>query len=341
MKKGIFFFVLIFLSLNTFALSTSELLELISNNTDYVLNELNHESNMIDYENAKVTADSTAAKLNLQNNYYSIMKSYETTKYNLLKNLINMLFSLKNDQINIQIKQLSFENAQKNYDDSKNLYEKNLISHSSLLNAEYNFKNAQYSLENAKITLMNDFEDFKTFINSDDATINYELKINFPELPVVEDIEKIVENDYDYLIQKVSYQITLNEYNATKEFLSGSDLRKKEIDLKKKELNLNDLKESKIRSIKQLINDINLSKLDLSASLINLKYLEENLKDTEKRYNSGLIEKSQFNQARISFLSTVMQINNKKMGLLLKYMDLYNYLKEDMNEKILELVELK
>lgn len=344
MKKVIFLFIVTLLSLNIFALSTGELLDLVkNNNTDYILNELNYENNMIDYENAKITANSTAAKLNVQNTYYSILKSYETTKFNLLKSLVNSLFTLKNDQLNLQIKELSFENAKKNYNDSQNLYSKNLISHSSLLSAEYNFKNSQYSLENAKISLIEDFEDFKTFISSDDATINYELVIKFPELPQLssEQIEKLVENDYDYLIQKISYQIALNEYNATKGFLTGSDLRKKEIDLRKKELNLKDLKVSKSRAISQLINDIKLAKLDLDSYKINLKYLEENLKDAEKRYNSGLIEKSQYNQSKISYLSTVMQINNKKMALVLKYMDLYNYLGEDINNKFLELIEVK
>ncbi|WGS65222.1 TolC family protein [Marinitoga aeolica] len=344
MKKVIFLFFVSLISLNIFALSTGELLNSVKiNNTDYLLNELNYESNMIDYENAKITADSSAAKLNVQNTYYSIMKGYETTKINLIKNLVNYLFTLKNDQINLQIKQLSFENAQKNYNDSQNLYKKNLISHSNLLNSEYNFKNSQYNLENAKISLMKDFDDFKIFINSDDATLNYNLVINFPELPELtpEKVAGLVENDYDYLIQKTSYQITLNEYNATKDILTGSDLRKKEIDLKKKELNLKELKISKTREIIELINDINLAKLDLSSSLINLQYLEENLKDTEKRYDSGLIEKTQFNQSKISFLSTIMQINNKKMGLVLKYIDLYNYLNEDINNKLLELIEVK
>jgi outer membrane protein TolC len=344
MKRVIFLFLIALLSLNIFALSTGELLEFIkNNNTDYILNELNYESNMIDYENARITADSTASKLNVQNTYYSIMKGYETTKINLIKNLVNYLFTLKNDQINLQIKQLSFENAQKNYNDSQNLYKKNLISHTNLLNSEYSFKNSQYSLENAKISLMKDFDDFKIFINSDDATLNYNLVVSFPKLPELtpEKIAALVENDYDYLIQKTSYQIALNEYNATKDFLTGSDLRKKEIDLKKKELNLNDLRVSKKMEIMRLINDIKLAKLDLSSSLVNLQYLEENLKDAEKRYNSGLIEKTQFNQSKISFLSAVMQINNKKMGLVLKYIDLYNYLNEDINNKLLELIEVK
>ncbi|GAB6188479.1 TolC family protein [Marinitoga arctica] len=344
MKKGIFLVILSLFSLSVFSFTTADILDsVVKKNTDYLLNDLNYENDMIDYENSKITANSTTAKLNVQNMYFSIMRNYENTKINISKSLVNYLFNLKNAQINVQIKQLSFENAKKNYEDSLNLYKKNLISHSSLLNSEYGFKNAKYNFENAKVSLIKTFEDFSLFTKSDEATINYEIKTNFPDIPKLMDDEilELINKDYDYLMQQISYQISLNEYNATKDFLTGSELKKKEIDLRKKQLSLEELKISKIRAIKQLINDINLSKLDLASSEINLKYLEEILNDSEKRYNNGIIEKSQYNQSKISYLSAISQINNKRMGLVLKYIDLYNYFKEDINKKLIELIEIK
>ncbi|MBZ4649449.1 TolC family protein, partial [Thermosipho sp. (in: thermotogales)] len=127
-----------------------------------------------------------------------------------------------------------------------------------------------------------------------------------------------------------------DEYMVEKDYLSESEKRQKEIDLQISKINLEDLKESIEKSISSFNDELELIKKELEVLEANRKYQEENLNYTKVRYEKGLVEKSQYNQAQISYLNALLQIENKKMNYITKLIDISKYSERSIEDILKE-----
>ena len=81
MRKFLILISVIITSIS-FAL-TNDAISFLKQSDSYISNELTFEKSMIEYNNAKITADSTISKLNVQVMYYSALSNYQNGKLNL------------------------------------------------------------------------------------------------------------------------------------------------------------------------------------------------------------------------------------------------------------------
>ncbi|APT76233.1 hypothetical protein LN42_07435 [Marinitoga sp. 1137] len=310
------------------------------NNVDYLLNELSREKQLMEYENARITADSTIALIKSEIMHLDKTGYYLNTQKDLYKRFLNYLFNLDVTARDLNIKKLNYENAKYNYEKSQKLYNKNLISKIELLNAEYQLKNAKYIYDTINEKYNNIIDEFKKFCGISQINLN-NIVVNEDKITKKHfDIKSLMNNDIDLKRQMLNYEILEEEFNATKDILSGFELKKKEIEFKKGQYNLLKVKNLKEKQINDLINRFNSLLNEIRINKLQQEYIKLQLKNAEMKLKNGLIEKTQYNQLKIDYLSTLNQITLKYNEVVSVYIDLISLEGSDFESCIEEIISL-
>ena len=230
----------------------------------------------------------------------------------------------------------------------------------SLKDAEYNLKELEQQYSQLKRSLLNSInlsKETNVVLNENNSVINrlqdltnYLTASNLDKEQLIDNIvqtssqfasvinrNELLKNELNWLEKEDNPQLSVDgQYNSETDFQASLNVsfnlfdsgiqeikeENKRQEIKDNEITLKQLYNNTENSLEQIIDQIELSKMDVMRKELNLNKVSDNTKIVKKQYEAGAVEKRFLTENELNEESALINLKSSKDSLLLNKLDL-------------------